>query len=110
MPANNLDSAADEKREEEKVKEVSQSHPQWESELECVVHNAKPTAGDSAKIECNVRYLSRIPTLVDGIYRGAVGVPRSKIFGTNKMPDVDSSDSSSGIAVDVQQRLNCALP
>jgi hypothetical protein len=28
----------------------------------------------------------------------------------NKMPDVDSSDSSSGIAVDVQQRLNCALP
>jgi hypothetical protein len=26
------------------------------------------------------------------------------------MPDVDSSDSSSGIAVDVQQRLNCALP
>jgi hypothetical protein len=27
-----------------------------------------------------------------------------------KMPDVDSSDSSSGIAVDVQQRLNCALP
>jgi len=29
---------------------------------------------------------------------------------TNKMPDVDSYDSSSGIAVDVQQRLNCALP
>ena len=28
----------------------------------------------------------------------------------NKMPDVDSYDSSSGIAVDVQQRLNCALP
>ena len=27
----------------------------------------------------------------------------------NKMPDVDSYDSSSGIAVDVQQRLNCAL-
>ena len=26
------------------------------------------------------------------------------------MPDVDSYDSSSGIAVDVQQRLNCALP
>src|SRR5213593_2462939 len=25
------------------------------------------------------------------------------------MPDVDSYDSSSGIAVDVQQRLNCAL-
>ena len=31
-------------------------------------------------------------------------------FCTNKMPDVDSRDSSSGIAVDVQQRLNCALP
>jgi hypothetical protein len=28
----------------------------------------------------------------------------------NKMPDVVSYDSSSGIAVDVQQRLNCALP
>jgi hypothetical protein len=28
----------------------------------------------------------------------------------NKMPDVASYDSSSGIAVDVQQRLNCALP
>jgi hypothetical protein len=32
------------------------------------------------------------------------------LFPTNKMPDVDSYDSSSGIAVDVQQRLNCALP
>jgi hypothetical protein len=31
-------------------------------------------------------------------------------FPENKMPDVDSYDSSSGIAVDVQQRLNCALP
>ena len=29
--------------------------------------------------------------------------------GRNKMPDVDSYESSSGIAVDVQQRLNCAL-
>ena len=28
----------------------------------------------------------------------------------NKMPDVDPHESSSGIAVDVQQRLNCALP
>jgi hypothetical protein len=27
-----------------------------------------------------------------------------------KMPDIDSHESSSGIAVDVQQRLNCALP
>ena len=27
-----------------------------------------------------------------------------------EMPDVDSDESSSGIAVDVQQRLNCALP
>ena len=33
-----------------------------------------------------------------------------RFFGANKMPDVDSYDSSSGIAVDVQQRLNCALP
>jgi hypothetical protein len=33
-----------------------------------------------------------------------------KHFVQTKMPDVDSSDSSSGIAVDVQQRLNCALP
>jgi hypothetical protein len=33
-----------------------------------------------------------------------------RFFRTNKMPDVDSYDSSSGIAVDVQQRLNCALP
>ena len=31
-------------------------------------------------------------------------------WSQNKMPDVDSYDSSSGIAVDVQQRLNCALP
>jgi hypothetical protein len=31
------------------------------------------------------------------------------IFLKNKMPDVDSYDSSSGITVDVQQRLNCAL-
>ena len=72
MPANNLDSAANEQREEEKVKEVSQSHPQWESELECVVHNAKPTAGDSAMTESNGRYLSRMPALVDGIDQGAV--------------------------------------
>jgi hypothetical protein len=110
MPANNLDSAANKQREEEKVKELSQSHPQWESELECVVHNAKLTAGDSDKTECNVCYSSRMPARVDGIYRSAVGVPRSKIFRINKMPDVDSYDSSSGIAVDVQQRLNCALP
>jgi hypothetical protein len=33
-----------------------------------------------------------------------------KYLALTKMPDVDSSDSSSGIAVDVQQRLNCALP
>jgi hypothetical protein len=72
MPANDFDSAANEQREEEKVKEVSQSHPQWESELECVVHNAKLTAGDSAKAECNGRYLSRMLALVDGIYQGAV--------------------------------------
>jgi len=32
------------------------------------------------------------------------------VLRQNKMPDVDSYDSSSGIAVDVQQRLNCALP
>jgi hypothetical protein len=33
-----------------------------------------------------------------------------KYLVQTKMPDVDSSDPSSGIAVDVQQRLNCALP
>jgi hypothetical protein len=31
-------------------------------------------------------------------------------FHQNEMPDADSHESSSGIAVDVQQRLNCALP
>jgi hypothetical protein len=48
--------------------------------------------------------------LVDGIYQGAVGRAPTENIGTNKMPDVVSYDSSSGIAVDVQQRLNCALP
>jgi hypothetical protein len=67
-------------------------------------------AGDSAKTECNVPYLSRMPALVDGIYRSAVACLGQKYFVQTKMPDVDSSDSSSGIAVDVQQRLNCALP
>jgi hypothetical protein len=72
MRANDLDSTANEQREEEKIKEVSQSHPQWEPELECVVHNAKQTAGDSAKAECYGRYLSRMLALADGIYQGAV--------------------------------------
>jgi hypothetical protein len=73
MPANNLDSAANEQREEEKVKEVSESHPQRKPELECVVHNTKPTADDSAEAECNGPYLSQMLAVVDGIDQGAVG-------------------------------------
>ena len=46
MRADNFDSTANEQREEEKIKEVSQSHPQRKPELEYVVHNAKPTASD----------------------------------------------------------------
>ena len=40
MRTDDLDTAANEQRDEEKVKEVSQSDPQRKSELERVVHNA----------------------------------------------------------------------
>ena len=47
MRADDLDATANEQRDEEKVKEVGQSHPQRKSELERVVHNAKTPACDS---------------------------------------------------------------
>ena len=44
------------------------------------------------------------------VFRSWVPAFLIRLLATNKMPDVDSYDSSSGIAVDEQQRLNCALP
>ncbi len=54
MRADDLDTAANEQRDEEKVKEVGQSDPQRESELERVVHNAKLPACDSVKLNASV--------------------------------------------------------
>ena len=73
MSANDLDSAADEQREEEKVKEVSQSHPQWESELECVVHDAKTGGGWilPGQNATFVIYRAYRFSWMDGICRGA---------------------------------------
>jgi hypothetical protein len=71
MPTNNLDSAPNEQREEEKIKVVSQSHPQWKSELECVVHNVK-------------RYLSRVLALVDGISKAQWGAAGRKYLVQTK--------------------------
>src|SRR6266516_3145183 len=62
MRADDLDATANEQRDEEKVKEVGQSHPQRKSELERVVHNAKTRA---------LQQTTRA------------------ILTTNKMPDVD---------------------
>ncbi len=45
-----------------------------------------------------------------GMQNQVVSRERQDAGATKKMPDVDSDESSSGIAVDVQQRLNCALP
>ena len=109
MRTDDLDSAANEQGEKEKVKEVSQSHPQWEPELECVIHNAK-AAGNSAKAECNGRYLSRMLALVDGIYQGAVGRAWVENILHKQNAGCRFLRFASGIAVDVQQRLNCALP
>jgi hypothetical protein len=41
MRADDLDATANEQRDKEEIKEVSQSDPQRKSELERVVHNAK---------------------------------------------------------------------
>ncbi len=54
MRADDLDTAANEQGDEEKVKEVGQSNPQRESELERVVHNAKLPACDSVKLNASV--------------------------------------------------------
>src|SRR5581483_4667685 len=55
-------------------------------------------------------FAQRMPMVsrTDASTRYAAGAKPRRV--KNKMPDVDSHESSSGIAVDVQQRLNCALP
>ena len=107
MSADNFESAANEQSEEKKIKKVSQSHPDWKPELECVVHNAKPTASDPPRQKATFVIYRACQLWWMAFYRGRA--PAENI-SYKKMPDVDSSDSSSGIAVDVQQRLNCALP
>ena len=98
MRTDDLDTATNEQRDEEKIKEVSQSHPQWESELARVIHNAKPQRVIPVKSDALVvnyrKWWSRWMAFV--IAKQNAGCR--------------SCESSSGIAVDVQQRLNCALP
>jgi len=59
MRTDDLDTAPNEERDEEKIKEVSQSHPQWESELERVVHNA-----NRRRV---ILYLSHMLAMADGL-------------------------------------------
>ena len=59
MRTDDLDTAPNEERDEEKIKEVSRSHPQWESELERVVHNA-----NRRRV---ILYLSHMLAMADGL-------------------------------------------
>src|SRR6266567_4584666 len=99
MRTDDLDTAANEQGDEEKVKEVSQSDPQRESKLERVGHNAKLPACDSVKLDVSAK------AVVASLCRGC---PTPRTLWLQLTPKQNagcrSCESSSGIAVDVQQR------
>ena len=83
MDADDFDIAANEQRDEKKVKEMSQPNPQRKTELKGVVHNGKLPPCDAVKLECTSRYLSRA-------LREADGAERTRLQHSDKLPPVQA--------------------
>src|SRR5207237_798053 len=96
MRTDDLDTAPNEERDEEKIKEVSQSHPQWESELERVVHKRESSACDSVFI-AHAGYGGWPP--------GCAMECHGSSSPENKMPDVDPGKRPSALRLARRLRL-----